>query len=118
MQFGYGFVSGFFACFLLAILWLLGRKKGGVSYTVSEVRAYLQQFLEGKGNPYEWDDFLSIPIKDPYLDSIKNRCHRLQGDYPPTEPGHWCSAKGEEILREYIKELKRHETIRPADERQ
>tara|TARA_R110000850_G_scaffold42454_18_gene108953 strand:- start:1315 stop:1701 length:387 start_codon:yes stop_codon:yes gene_type:complete len=108
MDFAIGAIIGFLAATILAIVWLLGRRRGAV-YTVSEVRTYLEQFLNGEGNPYDWDDFLSIPIKDPYLDSIKNRANRIHGDHPPTEPGHWCSTEGENILKGFIEELKRHE---------
>jgi len=108
MNFALGFSAGFVAAAALATLWLLGRQRGSAR-SLSEVRAYLEEFLSGKGNPYDWDDFLSISVRDPYLDSIRNRTNRLQGDYPPVEPGHWCSLEGEHILRGFIEELKQHE---------
>lgn len=108
MSFTFGFISGFIASLGLALLWMLGRRRGATR-TVSEVRRYLEEFLSGKGNPYDWDDFLSISIADPYLDSIRNRSNRLQGLYPPNKPGHWCSPEGEDILRCLIDDLRSHE---------
>lgn len=108
MNFAFGFIAGFVAAWALALLWLLGRQRG-TRRSVAEVSKYLEEFLSGEGNPYEWDDFLSIPVKDPYLDSIRNRSNRLQGDYPPIEPGHWCSPEGEKLLRSMIDELRHHE---------
>jgi hypothetical protein len=105
----YAFTFGFLTAAVLALIWLIAGRRG-TTRTVSEVREYLEQFLSGEGSPYDWDDFLSISIKDPYLESIKRRAHGLQGRFPPTEPGHWCSAEGEEILRGLIAELKSHET--------
>ena len=108
MIFAFGFLAGFVVAAALALLWLLGRQRG-TTLSVQEVRKYLEEFLSGVGNPYEWDDFLSIPVRDPYLDSIRNRSNRLQGDYPPVEPGHWCSPDGEKILISLIDELRQHE---------
>lgn len=106
----YAFAFGFVTALVLAVILLVARRRSrGAKITVSEVRDYLEQFLSGEGSPYDWDDFLSIRLSDPYLESIKRRAHRLEGDYPPTEPGHWCSDEGEKILRELIEELKNHE---------
>ena len=38
-----------------------------------EVAAYLQDFIKGSGRDWDWDDFTSIPITDPTLDSIRRR---------------------------------------------
>lgn len=112
----YAFAFGFVTAIVLALIWFVAGRRG-TTRTVSEVRSYLEQFLSGQGNPYDWDDFLSISIKDPYLESIKRRAHRLEGRFPPTEPGHWCSEEGERILRELIEELKNHEAGRSHPKR-
>lgn len=108
MNFVFGVIVGFVVAAAMALFWLLGRQRG-MRRTVPEVRKYLEEFLSGEGNPYDWDDFLSISVRDPYLDSIRNRSNRLQGDYPPIEPGHWCSPEGEKLLRSMIDELRQHE---------
>ena len=38
-----------------------------------EVAEALRNFLRGGGDPWDWDDFTSVPIKDPVLESIRRR---------------------------------------------
>ena len=38
--------------------------------TPQEVVGYLRDFIEGTGGDWDWDDFVSIQIADPRLDSI------------------------------------------------
>ena len=51
--------------------------------TPDEVAAYLRDFIQGTGGDWDWDDFVSIPIADPKLESIRARAR----DYPATENG-------------------------------
>jgi hypothetical protein len=39
--------------------------------TPEDVERYLQEFLEGSGGDWDWDDFTSIPLTDPELDRIR-----------------------------------------------
>lgn len=34
----------------------------------------IDRFLSGHGGPHDWDDFISTPIADPILDSVRRRC--------------------------------------------
>lgn len=73
----------------------------------SEVAKYIEDFLIGKGEPYDWDDFISIPIgDDPYLEGIRLQCGGLRDEYPPP-PGvrAYCDDRGIQILRELLEEL-------------
>jgi hypothetical protein len=45
--------------------------------TPDEVVGYLRAFIEGTGGDWDWDDFVSIPIADPRLDSIRERASRF-----------------------------------------
>lgn len=38
----------------------------------ADVAGYIDDFLEGHGKPFDWDDFTSIEITDPALDAIRN----------------------------------------------
>lgn len=49
---------------------LLGLKTS-VDLTAQDVANYLQGFLEGTGGNWDWDDFTSISITDPVLDSVR-----------------------------------------------
>lgn len=72
-----------------------------------EVAQILQDFLDGTGQPWAWDDFTLGPsFEDSYLDRIRVRCLRLGEEFPPTKPHHYCSEQGLEVIRAYIRELK------------
>jgi hypothetical protein len=50
-----------------------------VARTAPEVARYLRDFIEGSGGDWDFDDFSSIPIADPRLDSIRERASRFNG---------------------------------------
>jgi hypothetical protein len=60
---------------------------GRVERTKDEVEKTLRSFLEGSDARHDWDDFVSVPIKDPALDSIRKRLLATDtgGDYPPQD---------------------------------
>jgi hypothetical protein len=45
--------------------------------SADEVAGHLRDFLGGTGDDYGWDDFISIPIADPALESIRTRAAQL-----------------------------------------
>lgn len=45
--------------------------KTSADLTARDVERYLQDFLEGSGGNWDWDDFTSIKITDPSLDAIR-----------------------------------------------
>lgn len=56
---------------ILAILALpFGRS---IDRTPDEVVRYLRDFIEGTGQDWDWDDFVSIQIEDPRLEDIRRR---------------------------------------------
>ena len=73
--------------------------------SAAEVRRYITDFLDGRGGPWDWDDFTSIPIDDPQLDSIRGLCGDIRDRFPPKEQGHYCSAAGFDELRRLVKLL-------------
>jgi hypothetical protein len=50
--------------------------------TVSQVVSILERELQGIASTAEWDDFISVPIADPYLDGIRTR-HSFAGNELP-----------------------------------
>jgi hypothetical protein len=67
-------VAGFFA-------WanVQSRRAHGRS-TRSDVEAALEEFVSPDSTYHDtWDLFLSSPIDDPYLESIRQRCHAAAG---------------------------------------
>ena len=55
-----------------------------VKYTKAEVADIIEQFLDGTGGRWDWDDFTSVKIVDPDLDTIRVRCIELHDEtaYP------------------------------------
>ena len=39
--------------------------------SASDVAQYLSNFLSDRGQPFDWDDFISIDLSDPILDAIR-----------------------------------------------
>ena len=70
-----------------------------------EVARTLQNFLEGTGYEWAWDDFTSFPLEDNELERIKTRCATLDSEFPPVEKGHFCGEEGLAVIRRYVKEL-------------
>jgi len=73
--------------------------------TTEEVIREISRFLDGLGGAYDWDDFLTIPIKDQRLDAIRIECGDLRDKYPPGSCRQYCSDEGLERLREILKGL-------------
>ena len=72
-----------------------------------DVARVLEEFLEGTGGPYAWDDYtLGMRFEDKQLEDIRLRCARLSEEFPPTQRGHYCSEPGLDVLREYVRQLR------------
>jgi len=88
---------------------------GPIQRTKSEVASIIEQFLDGTGGKWDWDDFCSLSIADHYLDSVRIRCAELDLAYPPTEKGHYCGRTGFEVMRELVAELRASKEKMPDD---
>ena len=75
--------------------------------TRAEVAQCLEDFLEGRGGRWDWDDFISIRLKDPELESIRLRCASLPERYPPERAGHYCNEEGMGIMRAFLSDLRK-----------
>ena len=53
--------------------------------SAAEVATYLRNFVDGGGGEWDWDDFISVPIADPYLDDVRKRAQAVE--LPPTDEG-------------------------------
>lgn len=74
--------------------------------TRDEVAQRIDAFLGGTAGPWDWDDFLSIPIEDAELDRIRARCDSLSSQFPPLERGQFCGPEGMAALRSIAAELR------------
>ena len=73
--------------------------------TIREIR----DFLEGQGNPWAWDDFLSVPPPDPEVAELQIFCRELSFYYPPEKETEYCSKAGMDQLRARIDQLSSQE---------
>lgn len=70
-----------------------------VDRTDSEVRQIIQNFISGDGKDWDWDDFISLKISDPYLEGVRKIAEDLPKRYPPKVSGHYCNEDGQKKLR-------------------
>lgn len=71
-----------------------------------EVSFILKRFLDNNGDDWEWDDFISIPIKDKFFDAIRLLCMEIPDKFTPIDGG-YCSKDGIELI-EFISEKLRN----------
>lgn len=88
-------------------LGLFRSRSKGIDRTPAEVAKFMQDFLNGTGPKWEWDDFLSTPLADPELEKIRERCRHLDLEFPPDKPGAFTSAQGLAVIRAYLDQLQR-----------
>jgi hypothetical protein len=75
--------------------------------TKQEVAQILEDFLEGKGSQFAWDDFtLGMSFEDKYLEAIRKRSAALSQEFPPDNPNEYCNEQGRDVIRDYIKQLR------------
>jgi hypothetical protein len=92
-------------------LGLFRKKAKGIERTPAEVAKFLEDFLNGSGPKWEWDDFLSTPLADPELEKIRERCGHLDLEFPPATPGAFTSDRGLAVIRSYADQLR--QSVRP-----
>jgi hypothetical protein len=72
-----------------------------------EAAQILEDFLDGKGSQWTWDDFtLGMSFEDKRLEDIRNRCVGLSKEFPSNNPNECCNEQGRDVLRGYIEQLK------------
>jgi prepilin signal peptidase PulO-like enzyme (type II secretory pathway) len=91
---------GVFALFFVAAALPTKRKA-----TKEEVARSIEDFVNGTGGPWDWDDFISCRIADEELEEIRIKCIRTQVEHPSGAIG-WCNEEGIEVLRELAKQLR------------
>ena len=71
-----------------------------------EVAGTIDDFVNGRAGQWDWDDFVSVPIADPYLESIRARCAHLDEEFPASAPGSYCGERGYQVLKRFVRELR------------
>jgi hypothetical protein len=75
--------------------------------TNKEVAQILEDFLEGRGSRWAWDDYtLGTSFEDKHLEQIRIRCVGLTEEFPPHGPNEYCNEEGRNVIRDCVKELR------------
>jgi hypothetical protein len=80
----------------------------GYDASAQQIQAELQAILDGQ--PYAIDDFLSVPLRDPRFEAMRQRVFDLPKEFPPSSRKDFCSSQGMEIIRGFVEELERQPT--------
>jgi len=69
----------------------------------------IENFLKGKGGPWDWGNFITSEIEDdPALDKIRKMCHDLPDTFPPPkDSGFYCGEEGIAFLEKLLGELRK-----------
>lgn len=87
-------IVGGVVTFVFCANWWTGRRPRRLGKDA--VIEMLENFLEDNGGPYDWDDFLSLPIADPDLEAVRRRCNDID----------WKTDAGAAALRKELERLK------------
>ena len=75
-----------------------------------EVAEMIERFVEGTGGAYDWDDFISVRIADPYLSAVQEVCSQTHAAFPPPGNRGWSDEKGIAVLRQLAADVRQYET--------
>ena len=73
-----------------------------------EVESALQCVLDDAQSHDAFDLFLTWPIDEPYLESIRKQCHEIVRTTPPAMPGEDISEGGKDRIRAVLRDLREH----------
>jgi len=90
-----------------ALIWIRRPRVRRPERTRAEVAKTLEDFADGRGGRWDWDDFWSEDFTDPLLLEIQKRCTFLDDEFPVSKKGTgFCNAEGLEVIREYARQLR------------
>ena len=73
----------------------------------TQLASLLENFLEGSGGEWDWDDFITATeLDDDKLESIRRKCVLLSAEFPPEKSNEYCNEQGRQVLRNYINLLR------------
>jgi hypothetical protein len=82
-------------------------KKAHAAFTTRDVIAAIENVISPVDDDHdEWDSFLSWPIRDPRLETVRQRCLAISKEYSGIEKGKDIATAGEAQLRVILEELR------------
>jgi hypothetical protein len=76
-----------------------------VHRTPGEVAEIIENFLNGTGHAWDWDDFCSLRIDDSALDAVRIRCVAIRDEDP--HPTQYCGPVGMRSLSAMVFSLRK-----------
>ena len=74
--------------------------------TPEEVANTIEGFVNGTGDQWAWDDFISIRLSDPGLEAVRQKCVAIRDEFPPSDPKAYCSDAGLAEMRKIVLDLR------------
>jgi hypothetical protein len=74
--------------------------------TPGEVANTIEGFVNGTGDQWAWDGFISIRLDDAELEAIREKCVAIRDEFPPADPRAYCSDAGFAVMRQIVQELR------------
>ena len=72
-----------------------------------EMAEVIERFVGGESDPWEWDDLISIVVKnDSEAEALRLEAAATADGYPSDESTHWCSPAGLARLLEIAGKLR------------
>ncbi len=94
---------------IVVLIALIASNRRPVKRSSADVASVLRALLDGRLDHKEWDFFVCVAIRDPRLESIRNRCAELwvegspyleSGEIDPTKLSELGRREVEKLLRE------------------
>jgi hypothetical protein len=76
--------------------------------TPDEVANTIEGFVNGTGDQWAWDGFISLRLDDPELEAVRQKCVAIRDEFPPSDPRAYCSEAGLEAMRKIVRDLRGH----------
>ena len=80
--------------------------------TARKIAEIIEAFISDTGGEWDWDDFVSVRLKNKKLEEVRKKCAELPQKYPPKEKGQYCCDEGVDILRNIVIELRESQSER------
>jgi hypothetical protein len=92
---------------IILLFYFSGRRarENSASMSITDAIEALEEATDNSARHDRWDDFLSWPIKDPFLEAIRLRALQIAED-AVQEPGRDISLAATEQLRSLLAELR------------
>jgi len=81
--------------------------------TLLDVADIIIRFADGTCGPYEWDDFMSPPVKSSAILRIREECERVETDFPARHDREWCNPEGGQALLKIAERIRGE--VQPQD---